>query len=381
MPPRKRTKGATEEKAEEPIRRSTRAAKRSAPTSSSDEFSPKDLTIRGHGLKLSDTKDPSEEEVGDVITVRLTRSKSHASSRPSTARSDSTSQSNKLRIVSASSQVGDEDIFDIDNDGKEDELTYEGPAKKKSKPSINEKPSNSRRFRYKYDNPDEMLTNSLSPLATAQLRELLCSEAAWDLLSTEEKQQVLAKFPDEKEILNVGTENARPNIAALRNNNNFRHDIVRYQDDLRKGWHDPEWIRQAQSAHSKREIGFYDEYLSNRFQEDWSMGMPREEDKENVQDVSNAHHIGEHPEVKVLEKDGNAREERREQDIESQNREDQDPDPDPMKGVEDTSHANGDENSDKKTLEQAKDVKGQTGGTKKDGDLQEHSSDIIMETM
>ncbi|KAI1648105.1 Asx homology domain-containing protein [Daldinia loculata] len=377
MPPRKRAKGATEEKAEEPIRRSTRASKRSAPVhvdSSSDELSSKNLTFRGHDVKLSDTKGPSEEEVGDEITVRVTRSKSHASSRPSTAKSDSASQSHKLRIVSAPSEVGDVDIFDIDNDGKGDELTHEGPAMKKSKPNINEKPSNGRKFRYKYDNPDEMLTNPLSPLATAQLRELLCSKVAWDLLSTEEKQQVLAKFPDEKEILDAGTENARPNITSLRNNNNFRHDIVRYQDDLKKGWHDPEWIRQAQAAHSKREIGFYNEYISDRFREDWNMEMPGEEDKED------AHHIEGRLEVKVPEKDGNAQEEGRERDDEAQkSREDQDTDP--MKGVTDTSQANGEEHLDKKRSEQVEVLKEQTGDVNKGGDSQEHPSDIAMETM
>ncbi|KAF3069013.1 putative proline-rich early nodulin protein [Daldinia childiae] len=377
MPPRKRTKGATEEKAEEPTRRSTRSSKRSAPIhidSSSDELSSKDLTIRGHDATLSDTKGPSEEEVGDVITVRVTRSKSHASSRPSTAKSDSTSQSHKLRIVSAPSEGGDVDILDIDNDGKGDEFTREGPAMKKSKPSTNGKPSNSKRFRYKYDNPDEMLTNPLSPLATAQLRELLCSKVAWDLLSTEEKQQVLAKFPDEKEILDAGTENARPNISALRNNNNFRHDIVRYQGDLKKGWHDPEWIRQAQAAHSKREIGFYNEYISDRFQEDWNMEMPGEEDKED------GHHIEERPDVKVSEKDGNAQEEVKERDDETQ-KSVEDPDLDPMKGVTDTPQANGEEHLDKKASEQVKVLKDEIDYVKKGGESQEHPSDITMKTM
>ncbi|KAI0119379.1 Asx homology domain-containing protein [Daldinia grandis] len=365
MPPRKRTKGATEEKTEEPIRRSTRSSKRSAPVhldSSSDELSSKDLTLRGHHVKLSDTKDPSEEEVGDVITVRVTRSKSHASSRPSTAKSDSTSQSHKLSLVSVPSRVGDDvDIFDVENDGKGDEVAPEGPAMKKSKRNTNEKPSNSRRFRYKYDNPDEMLTNPLSPLATTQLRELLFSKVAWDLLSTEEKQQVLAQFPDEKEILDAGTENARPNVAALRNNNNFRHDIVRYQDDLVKGWHDPEWIRQAQAAHSKREIGFYNEYLSDYFQGNWDMEMPGEEDKENAQDNHDALK-GQNRDDKV-QKDG------------------EDQDPDSMKGVTDTSQVNGEEYLDRKILEKLEVLKEPTGDVDKDGDAQEHPSDMTTETM
>jgi hypothetical protein len=77
-------------------------------------------------------------------------------------------------------------------------------------------------------------------------------------------------------VLDTGTDKARPNVAALKNNNNFRHDIARYQEDLREGRHDPEWIRQAQAAHRKRALGIYDEYLAARFEEDWGMQMPSE---------------------------------------------------------------------------------------------------------
>lgn len=117
-----------------------------------------------------------------------------------------------------------------------------------------------------------LLTSSLHPLT----QDLLCSAKAWDLLNPEERKQVLAKFPDQREILrdSSGSEEARPNVASLKNNNNFRHDITRYQDNLAKGKHDPEWIRQAQDAHRKRELGMYEEYLAARFEEDWGIKMP-----------------------------------------------------------------------------------------------------------
>ncbi|KAK7750599.1 hypothetical protein SLS62_007446 [Diatrype stigma] len=154
-------------------------------------------------------------------------------------------------------------------DREEDELATEQPAIKIVKVS-----DSARKSRSKYDKPEEMLTNTRSPLVNARLRDLLCSSRAWDLLSPEERKRVLAKFPDQREILDAGTEEARPNVAALRNNNNFRHDIARYQDNLGKGKHDPEWIRQAQDAHRKRESGMYTEYLASRFEEDWGMQMP-----------------------------------------------------------------------------------------------------------
>ncbi|KAI1800459.1 Asx homology domain-containing protein [Daldinia bambusicola] len=345
MPPRKRSKDATEEKVEEPTRRSTRALKRSAPIhndSSSDEPSSKDLTLRSHDLKLSDT-----EEVGDVINVRVTRSKSRTSSRPSTAKSDTTSQSHKIRIVDSSSKIGDTDIFNTDDNEEGGESAREGPATKKSRPNASKKASNGRKGRSKYDNADEMLTNPRAPLATASLRELLCSKQAWDLLSAEEKQQVLSKFPDDKEILDAGTENARPDIAALRNNNNFRNDIARYQDDMSKGWHDPEWIRQAQAAHRKREVGFYDEYLSARFEEDWGMEIPEEGEEKDPQDREK-----EQIEVKGAEKSGDAQEERQGQNGPAENN-GGDQVSDATKGVEDTIQVKEVEPLDKEASEQA----------------------------
>ena len=85
---------------------------------------------------------------------------------------------------------------------------------------------------------------------------------------------MLDKFPDQDEVIDNGTETARPNILALRNNDNFRHDVARYQENLRDGKHDPDWIRQAQAAHRKREVGFYADYLAEKFEEDWGMKMP-----------------------------------------------------------------------------------------------------------
>lgn len=109
--------------------------------------------------------------------------------------------------------------------------------------------------------------------STDLIQELLCSPRAWDILTQEERERILGKFPDNAEILDSGTANARPNIAALRNNNNFRHDVARYQEGLSKGFHDPEWVQQAQAAHRSRELGFYDDFMAADFEERWDMPM------------------------------------------------------------------------------------------------------------
>ncbi|OTB07743.1 hypothetical protein M426DRAFT_317639 [Hypoxylon sp. CI-4A] len=280
MPPRKRNAAGAANKPAEPTRRSARTAKKATPIiahSSDDEPSPQPSTSRRSSLKSAQdgSKTQLEETSSNVITVRTTRAKSYTSSRPSTAHSDAASAP---RVVSTPVTKGDMKMIDVDDAGdEEDELAIEEPVPKKAKPT----PGSARKGKSKYDNPDEMLTNPRAPLATARLRELLCSSKAWDVLSTEEKQQVLAKFPDDREVLNAGTGDARPDTAALRNNDNFRHDVARYQEDLRKGWHDPEWIEQARAAHRQRDVGYYNEYLSARFEEDWGMPLPGEESSDS----------------------------------------------------------------------------------------------------
>ncbi|KAI1415258.1 Asx homology domain-containing protein [Hypoxylon sp. FL1857] len=333
MPPRKKNSDATASKPAEATRRSTRTSKKSTPIPSDlsgDELSSQQPALRGSSTKSTTSNNTQQDEAAQEITVRTTRAKSYTSSRPSTANSEAASQSHPLRIVSAPVTKKDVQMLDVNAAKEEDELAGEGPALKKAKPSAKEAPS-TRKGRSKYDNPEEMLTNPRAPLGTAKLRDLLCSNKAWDILDAEEKKSVLSKFPDLIEVLDAGTENARPNIAALKNNDNFRHDVARYQEDLRKGWHDPEWIRQAQAAHRKREVGAYNEYLSARFQDEWGMPMPGLYDSQEANWGSSMDGgEGEQPEVKTSVR-------KQESDV---SKDGEGTDPDAMTGIEITTQGN-----------------------------------------
>ncbi|KAI0470813.1 Asx homology domain-containing protein [Xylariaceae sp. FL0804] len=180
-----------------------------------------------------------------------------------------------------------------------DELAAEQPAFKKPRPPPSTGPS--RRSKSKFDDPNEMLTNANSPLGRVKtnLRDLLCHPQAWDVLSPSEQAQVLACFPPSpssssvspdtamtgsssvlpaiagsSDILEAGTPAARPDVSALRSNDDFRHDVAQYQQHLRQGRHDPEWIVQAQAAHERRAAGFYDDFTDGVFEEDWAVGPP-----------------------------------------------------------------------------------------------------------
>ncbi|KAL2119185.1 hypothetical protein VTJ04DRAFT_6145 [Mycothermus thermophilus] len=117
-------------------------------------------------------------------------------------------------------------------------------------------------------------TNEKSPLGHADLRAILLHPMAWEVLSAEERQEVLAKFPAGTPILAAGTPDACPDTVALRNDDNFRHDCARYCEGIRLGQHDEEWLAQAWTAHEKHKRGHYDGYLRDRFEEDWEIPFP-----------------------------------------------------------------------------------------------------------
>ncbi|KAI1819530.1 hypothetical protein F4861DRAFT_526738 [Xylaria intraflava] len=210
---------------------------------------------------------------------------------PSVSQGESPAMSSSCKDVPIKEQnvAADSGVVAADED-KPDESTKE-PMPKKRK--VDAKPPQrlvARKSRSKWDDRDEMLTNTHAPLVDAKLRDLLCSPKAWDILTREEADKILAQFPDDREILNPGTPNARPDIAALLNNDNFRHDVVRYQEGLAKGFHDPDWIRQAQAAHRSRQLGFYDEFMAADFEERWEIPMPGQPQPEPVVDKSDNNH-------------------------------------------------------------------------------------------
>ena len=105
---------------------------------------------------------------------------------------------------------------------------------------------------------------------------MLLQPKAWDVLTKEERAEILALFPDETHVLNAGTESARPNIESLQNDDNFRRDCARYRENIELGRHDEEWLNQAWAAHEKHKRGDFGEHLEQQFEEDWEIEIPEE---------------------------------------------------------------------------------------------------------
>lgn len=123
---------------------------------------------------------------------------------------------------------------------------------------------------------EKLLKDTKSPLASADLRAILCQPAAWDILTPAERAEIIALFPAGTRILDEGTENARPDLDALRNDNNFRHDCATYTDNIAQGKHDPEWLEQAWAARERRRMGDFDDYLVQKFEDEWSCELPED---------------------------------------------------------------------------------------------------------
>ena len=96
---------------------------------------------------------------------------------------------------------------------------------------------------------------------------------AWDVLDPAERTLILSRFPDETHVLGSGTNDARPDLVSLLNDNNFRHDCARYAEGISNGWHDEQWLWEAWEAHEKRAAGEFDGVLERAFEEDWGVKL------------------------------------------------------------------------------------------------------------
>ncbi|ERS95538.1 hypothetical protein HMPREF1624_08054 [Sporothrix schenckii ATCC 58251] len=124
---------------------------------------------------------------------------------------------------------------------------------------------------------DFVLANTRSPLTQFDLRTLLCQPEAWDVLDADEKRGVLARLPPGAVVLDRDTpELARPDVAALENDNNFRHDCARYRSDLAAGFYNKQWLEEAFEAHAMRSTGLFDAYVLDSFESSWGVTVPDE---------------------------------------------------------------------------------------------------------
>lgn len=110
---------------------------------------------------------------------------------------------------------------------------------------------------------------------------MLMRPEAWDILSHDEKAEILALFPHDSWILDPETPHAQPNTALLMSNTAFRSDCVGYARGIERGHHANQWLQEAWEAHKTHLKGGFDDYLSKEFKTTWGEDMPPREYQSN----------------------------------------------------------------------------------------------------
>ncbi|KAF4462007.1 elongator complex 5 [Fusarium albosuccineum] len=159
-----------------------------------------------------------------------------------------------------------------ESQAKPDEATKTPAQKKNGKKKVVVR-KGTRKSKWDAEN---ILTDPKSPLATADLRSILSNPMAWDVLDQQEKAEILALFPDDQHIEGSTAEDRRPNFASLMNDDSFRYDCAAYTENIAQGRHDPDWLASAWAAHERRKAGDFDEYLDNKFRDEWEVELPPE---------------------------------------------------------------------------------------------------------
>lgn len=100
---------------------------------------------------------------------------------------------------------------------------------------------------------------------------------AWDSLTLTDKQEILALLPPSTHLLTPTTpEEAKPDFAALKNDDTFRYDCATFTDNLAQGRFEEDWLESAWAAHQRRKMGDFDEFLWKKFEEVWETDLPEE---------------------------------------------------------------------------------------------------------
>ncbi|GKZ30833.1 hypothetical protein AbraIFM66950_010423 [Aspergillus brasiliensis] len=120
-----------------------------------------------------------------------------------------------------------------------------------------------------------LMTSTTSPLVDADLVGLLANPQAWNCLEESEKQEIISLLPDGVHPdPNPPSDDPNAKIpplpqSFLRYSNNWREGIRQFQAELQNGYHDPEWLRQANLAMEERAAGKFDRFKEEEFEEFW----------------------------------------------------------------------------------------------------------------
>ncbi|MCJ1401400.1 hypothetical protein MMC11_004613 [Xylographa trunciseda] len=109
----------------------------------------------------------------------------------------------------------------------------------------------------------DRLFTSKSKLPDVELHKALSRSEAWDTLTEEEKAELRKLLPES--VMTNGT----PNEDFLRYSPDWREGVRVFQDEVRSGRHEREWLEEAHEARRERTAGLFDKHKDEEFEEFW----------------------------------------------------------------------------------------------------------------
>lgn len=108
----------------------------------------------------------------------------------------------------------------------------------------------------------------------SHLQIVLAQPDSFSCLSDTEKELLVSLLPKDAEgrtlhMQNSGTPEGAVDARFLRSDVDFLNGVSRFQEDIREGRLDDEWLRQGVVAHEERKAGNFDDFKDNEYESFW----------------------------------------------------------------------------------------------------------------
>lgn len=99
----------------------------------------------------------------------------------------------------------------------------------------------------------------------SRIKKLFSNPETWAKFTKEELEQIGLCFPEHV----PRNEDSAIQTDWLRYDNDWRHAVRQWQEDLRLGFLGPEWQKKATAASAERAAGHFDKFKQDEFEEFW----------------------------------------------------------------------------------------------------------------
>ena len=124
--------------------------------------------------------------------------------------------------------------------------------------------------------PPGTLFGHNSLLTKVDLSSFLSNEDVWNGLTGEQKTILKSMCPPDCTWGKGSSE--QPSLGLLLYDMHWKSDVRVFQENLKDGYYEPEWIEEAKEATTNREDGKFDDWKRRNFEEYWDQKMVDKKD-------------------------------------------------------------------------------------------------------